>query len=156
MAPRAKAVLFVCSENVLRSPMAEAIAKLVCGTEVYVDSVGVRDGEIDPFVVEVLGEIGIGKNADGTLSFDATVLQNAFNSDAAGVTSLINEAAKAFDDFAEPFTRIGGTIDNASQRLQSQVNFLETRTSGADYALSVLQRQAIQQYSAIMAMATSQ
>lgn len=59
MAPRAKAVLFVCSENVLRSPMAEAIAKLVCGTEVYVDSVGVRDGEIDPFVVEVLGEIGI-------------------------------------------------------------------------------------------------
>jgi flagellar hook-associated protein 2 len=103
-----------------------------------------------------LGEIGIGKNADGTLGLDTTVLQNAFNGDAAGVTSLINEAAKAFDDFAEPFTRIGGTIDNASQRLQSQVNFLETRTSGADYALSVLQRQAIQQYSAIMAMATSQ
>ena len=52
-------VLFACSENALRSPMAEAIAKHHFGSRIYVDSVGVREGEIDPFAVEVLAEIGI-------------------------------------------------------------------------------------------------
>ncbi len=52
-------VLFACSENALRSPMAEAIAKHHFGARIYVDSVGVREGPIDPFAVEVLAEIGI-------------------------------------------------------------------------------------------------
>ena len=52
-------VLFACSENALRSPMAEAIAKRYFGDRIYVDSVGVRAGEVDAFMVEVLAEIGI-------------------------------------------------------------------------------------------------
>ena len=52
-------VLFACSENALRSPMAEAIAKHRFGSRIYIDSVGVREREIDAFVVEVLAEIGI-------------------------------------------------------------------------------------------------
>ena len=52
-------VLFACSENALRSPMAEAIAKHHFGSRIYIDSVGVREGEIDPFAVEVLAEKGI-------------------------------------------------------------------------------------------------
>ena len=52
-------VLFACSENALRSPMAEAIAKHHFGSRIYIDSVGVREGEIDPFAVEVLSEVGI-------------------------------------------------------------------------------------------------
>ena len=52
-------VLFACSENALRSPMAEAIAKRRFGSRIYIDSVGVREREIDAFVVEVLAEIGI-------------------------------------------------------------------------------------------------
>ncbi|MDE0335234.1 MAG: arsenate reductase ArsC [Defluviicoccus sp.] len=52
-------VLFACSENALRSPMAEAIAKHHFGSRIYVDSVGLREGEIDPFAVEVLAEVGI-------------------------------------------------------------------------------------------------
>ncbi len=52
-------VLFACSENALRSPMAEAIAKHRFGSRIYIDSVGVREREIDAFAVEVLAEIGI-------------------------------------------------------------------------------------------------
>ncbi len=52
-------VLFVCSENALRSPMAEGIAKHLFGTRIYIDSVGVREGTIDPFAVQVLAEVGI-------------------------------------------------------------------------------------------------
>ena len=39
--------------------MAEGIFKRLHGTRIYVDSVGVRRGEIDPFVVAVMEEIGI-------------------------------------------------------------------------------------------------
>lgn len=52
-------VLFVCSENALRSPMAEALTKHRLGTAVFVDSVGVRDGELDPMAIAVMDEIGV-------------------------------------------------------------------------------------------------
>ena len=52
-------VLFVCGENALRSPMAEGVAKHFYGDRIYVDSVGVREGELDPMAVDVMAEIGI-------------------------------------------------------------------------------------------------
>ena len=52
-------VLFVCSENALRSPMAEALTKHRLGTAVFVDSVGVRDGDLDPMAIAVMDEIGV-------------------------------------------------------------------------------------------------
>lgn len=52
-------ILFVCSENALRSPMAEAMVKSYYGDRVYVDSIGVRDGELDPMAVAVMAEIDI-------------------------------------------------------------------------------------------------
>ena len=52
-------VLFVCSENALRSPMAEAMVKATYSDRIYVDSIGVRDGELDPMAVAVMAEVGI-------------------------------------------------------------------------------------------------
>jgi protein-tyrosine-phosphatase len=52
-------VLFVCTHNSIRSPMAEAMLKHLHGRRVFVDSVGVRPGELDPFAVVVMEEIGI-------------------------------------------------------------------------------------------------
>ena len=48
------AVLFACTHNSVRSPMGEGLLKHLLGHKVYVDSVGVRPQEIDPFVVEVM------------------------------------------------------------------------------------------------------
>lgn len=59
MTGRPSSILFVCSENALRSPMAEALSKRHFGTEVYIDSVGVRDGDLDPMAIAVLDEIGV-------------------------------------------------------------------------------------------------
>ena len=53
------AVLFACSRNSVRSPMAEGLLKHLLGHRIYVDSVGVRPAEIDPFVIEVMDELGI-------------------------------------------------------------------------------------------------
>jgi protein-tyrosine-phosphatase len=52
-------VLFACTFNSIRSPMAEALLKHLQGRRIYVDSVGVREAEIDPFAVVVMDEIGI-------------------------------------------------------------------------------------------------
>jgi protein-tyrosine-phosphatase len=52
-------VLFACTWNAIRSPMAEGLLKHLHGRRIYVDSVGVRANPIDPFVVEVMQELGI-------------------------------------------------------------------------------------------------
>ncbi|NBJ12559.1 arsenate-mycothiol transferase ArsC [Microvirga arsenatis] len=60
--PRAKrihSVLFVCAMNSVRSPMAEAIARHYFGKSIYVQSAGVRKGEMDGFTASILSEIGI-------------------------------------------------------------------------------------------------
>ena len=56
---RATSVLFACTQNAIRSPMAEGIAKHLFGDKVYVDSVGVESSDPDGFVVEVMDELGI-------------------------------------------------------------------------------------------------
>lgn len=58
-ATRVGAVLFACAFNAVRSPMAEAIARHFFGKSIYVQSAGARKGDVDPFMVAVLDEIGI-------------------------------------------------------------------------------------------------
>ncbi|MEM7071220.1 MAG: low molecular weight phosphatase family protein [Pseudomonadota bacterium] len=53
------AVLFCCSMNSIRSPMAEGILKKMMGTRIYIDSVGVRESEPDGFMIAVMDEINI-------------------------------------------------------------------------------------------------
>lgn len=56
---RPQSVLFACSENAIRSPIAEALARQLLGRSVYLSSAGVRPGQVNPFVTDVLGEVGI-------------------------------------------------------------------------------------------------
>lgn len=53
------AVLFACTMNAVRSPMASAILRHLAGRRCYCVSAGVRRGKPDPFVAEVMAEIGI-------------------------------------------------------------------------------------------------
>ena len=53
------AVLFVCTMNSVRSPMAAAILRHLAGRRTYVESAGVRAGGPDAFAVAVMEEIGI-------------------------------------------------------------------------------------------------
>jgi protein-tyrosine-phosphatase len=63
------AVLFACTFNAVRSPMAEAIFKHLFGKFSYVDSAGVKKSELDPLAVEALGEIGIDVHAHKPKTF---------------------------------------------------------------------------------------
>jgi protein-tyrosine-phosphatase len=53
------AVLFACTMNAVRSPMAAAMLRHLAGRRVYVESAGVRAGGLDQFAVAVMEEIGI-------------------------------------------------------------------------------------------------
>ncbi len=50
------AILFVCNINSIRSPMAEAIVKEWFDRKIFIDSCGLRHGEIDYLAVEVMAE----------------------------------------------------------------------------------------------------
>ena len=54
-----QAVLFACGLNAVRSPMAAALFQQLFGKSVYVGSAGVQKGELDPFAVAVMAEIGV-------------------------------------------------------------------------------------------------
>ena len=56
---RPGAVLFACSMNAVRSPMAEALAKHFFPRAFYIQSAGVRQGGADPFAVAVMAEMGL-------------------------------------------------------------------------------------------------
>src|ERR1700740_1373264 len=57
--PRApKAVLFSCGLNSVRSPMAESLLQHMFPQALYGRSAGVKKGELDPFAVAVMAELG--------------------------------------------------------------------------------------------------
>jgi protein-tyrosine-phosphatase len=65
------AVLFACDFNRVRSPMAEALTKLMYGDRIYVDSCGLKPEEgADPFGEFVIDEVGGDLSHHRSKSFD--------------------------------------------------------------------------------------
>jgi protein-tyrosine-phosphatase len=63
-------VLFACTQNSIRSPIAEGLARRLYGHTSFVDSVGVQAGELDPFAAAVLDEIGVDSHHHRAKTFD--------------------------------------------------------------------------------------
>jgi protein-tyrosine-phosphatase len=70
MADLPGSVLFCCTRNAIRSPMAEGILKMLHGRRIFVDSAGVRGGEVDGFAVAVMDEIGLDLTRHRAKTFD--------------------------------------------------------------------------------------
>ena len=69
-ATRPLAVLFACGLNSVRSPMAAALFGQMFGRGIYVGSAGVRKGELDPFAVAVMAEIGVDISRHKPITFE--------------------------------------------------------------------------------------
>lgn len=69
-ANKLQAVLFVCSMNAVRSPIAEGLARMRYGKRVYFDSAGLAKSERDGFALAVLREAGIEFDSDEPHTLD--------------------------------------------------------------------------------------
>lgn len=66
-----QSVLFCCDHNAVRSPMAEGLMKKFYGSDVYVQSAGVKgDMDIDGFAIAVCEEVDVELSRHRTRSFD--------------------------------------------------------------------------------------
>lgn len=68
--PSISSVLFACTHNSIRSPMAEGLLKHLLGHKLYVDSAGVRGGDPDPFAIAVMQEMGVDIQRHRCKTFD--------------------------------------------------------------------------------------
>ena len=67
---RPQAVLFACGFNSVRSPMAAALFRHMFGRSSYVGSAGVRRGDLDPFAVAIMDEIGVDISKHRAMTFE--------------------------------------------------------------------------------------
>jgi protein-tyrosine-phosphatase len=65
-----QAVLFACGLNSVRSPMAAGLLQQMYPQALYVRSAGVRKGELDPFAVAVMAELGQDISAHRPMTFE--------------------------------------------------------------------------------------
>src|ERR1700736_5470572 len=75
------AVLFACGLNAIRSPIAAALFKQLFGARAYVGSAGVRKGDLDPFAVAVMDEIGLDISRHRPMTFEELEDWEGFNFD---------------------------------------------------------------------------
>jgi len=61
-------VLFVCVHNSARSQMAEAFLNKLGADKFYAESAGIEPGNLNPYVVEVMKEVGIDISNNSTKS----------------------------------------------------------------------------------------
>jgi protein-tyrosine-phosphatase len=64
------AVLFACGLNSVRSPIAAGLFAQIFGRAIYVGSAGARKGELDPFAVAVMDEIGLDISRHNPITFE--------------------------------------------------------------------------------------
>lgn len=76
IAQKQPSVLFVCSMNSVRSPMAAALARKYFPSELIARSAGVRSGQVDRFVHDVMEEIGIDMSVHTPHTMDELVATN--------------------------------------------------------------------------------
>lgn len=83
-------VLFVCTRNAVRSPMAEALVNSIAPKdEVRVVSAGLEAAPLEPFAVEVMKEIGIDMSGHQPTSLLDALLSDKFDL----IVTLSDEAA---------------------------------------------------------------
>jgi protein-tyrosine-phosphatase len=68
--PQPLAVLFACGLNSVRSPIAAGLFAQMFGRAIYVGSAGVRKGELDPFAIAVMAEIGVDISRHRPVTFE--------------------------------------------------------------------------------------
>jgi len=133
--PTPKSVLFSCTMNSIRSPMAAALLRRRYGTAIGADSCGVYEGYLDPFMVQVMEEWGVDLADHEPKSFthlepDAFDLVIVLTRDAeenAREFLKDSEVALEFWDTPNPTDEMFGPRDLRIQAYRDCRNFLDKK-----------------------------
>jgi len=66
-----ESILFLCVANSARSQMAEGLARKHFGERIRVASAGSKPSRVNPYAIEVMGEVGIDLSSHRSKSVDA-------------------------------------------------------------------------------------
>ncbi len=69
-ARRPQSVLFACTTNTVRSPMAEALGRHYFGKQIFFASAGVKRGTKDEFAISIMDEIGLDMSKHRAKTFE--------------------------------------------------------------------------------------
>ncbi len=59
MSDKPRSILFLCVANSARRQMAEGLARMLFGDRIPVQSAGSEPSQVNPYAIEVMGEIGV-------------------------------------------------------------------------------------------------
>jgi len=97
MSNKYKSVLFICSLNSIRSPMAEGLTKQHYGADMYIQSCGLEAGPLNDLMVAVMREKGLDMSGHKSRSLEE--LSDTSYDVVIAFTQDVEHAAKAiFDD----------------------------------------------------------
>lgn len=124
-----KNILFACNQNSVRSPMAAALLRLQNGVGARIDSAGVYEGGLDPFVEIVMNELGVDMNVHepktlsgvDIMAFDRVI---ALTPEAAvAIRDKTPDAAIEFWDIENPSEERGGrnAVIDAYRRVRDAI-----------------------------------
>jgi protein-tyrosine-phosphatase len=128
-----QAVLFACGQNSIRSVMAQGLLQQMFPQAMYVKSAGVKKGELDPFVVAVMDELGLDVSKHKPTTFEELDDWEGLNFDL--IVTLSPEAhhkaleltrTNAADVEYWPTQDPSGAEGNREQRLQAYREVLDS------------------------------
>ena len=131
-----KSILFICNINSIRSPMAEAILKLWFDKKIFIDSCGIRKGEIDHMAIEVMKEKGFDLSNHKTKIF-SNLEDNYFDLIIAFTEEAYDEAVKLTKTEACEIELLN--IPDASQTTGNRQQRLDSYRSVRDLLIEKLQ-----------------
>ena len=67
-------ILFLCSQNAVRSPMAAGIMKQLYGSKIAIDSAGIETKDTDGYAVSVMDEVGIDISQHVSVAIEANYM----------------------------------------------------------------------------------
>ena len=105
--------------------------------------------------VNVLSDLGITTERDGTLKFDQDTFQTAMSQDPEGVrtiTSTLGETLAATDGTIAQFTRFNGLIDSAYNSNSSEISTAQRRIGEEEDRLSAYEESLIAQFARLEAL----
>ncbi|PCI83969.1 MAG: low molecular weight phosphatase family protein [Hyphomicrobiales bacterium] len=67
-------ILFLCSQNAVRSPMAAGIMKQLYGSKIAIDSAGIEAKDIDGYAVSVMNEVNVDISQHVSVAIEANYM----------------------------------------------------------------------------------